>query len=74
MPQNAVPWSSTQREIDVEHFLLRHGPTKDLGDNATAKDFIKQFYFMAILKTSADTNAGQSQRLTHCIKIYVVTI
>ena len=24
--------------------------------------------FMAILKTSADTNAGQSHRLTHCIK------
>mgnify|MGYP006973392376 FL=1 len=25
-------------------------------------------YFMAILKTSADTNAGQSHRLAHCIK------
>ena len=24
--------------------------------------------FMAILKTSADTNAGQSRSLTHCIK------
>ena len=24
--------------------------------------------FMAILKTTADTNAGQSHRLTHCIK------
>ena len=24
--------------------------------------------FMAILKTSTDTNAGQSHRLTHCIK------
>ena len=24
--------------------------------------------FLAILKTSADTNAGQSRRLTHCIK------
>ena len=30
--------------------------------------FTVHCYFMAILKTSADTNAGQSHRLTHCIK------
>ena len=27
---------------------------------------------MAIPKTTADTNAGQSHRLTHCIKVYIV--
>ena len=36
-------WSATQREIDVENFSLQHGPTKSLGDNATAKDFSNQF-------------------------------
>ena len=31
------------REINVEQFYVRHGPTRDLGDNATAKDFFNQF-------------------------------
>ena len=43
VPQNAVHWSSTQREIDAEKFSLQHGPAKDLGDNASVKDFFKQF-------------------------------
>ena len=30
--------------------------------------FTVHCYFIAILKTSADSNAGQSHRLTHCIK------
>ena len=34
VPQNAVHWSSTQREIDVENFSLLYGPTKNLGDFA----------------------------------------
>lgn len=34
VPQNAVHWSSTQREIDVENFSLQYGPTKTLGDFA----------------------------------------
>ena len=43
VPQNAVYWSSMQREIDVENFSFRLGPTKNLGDIATAKDFFNQF-------------------------------
>ena len=43
MPRNEVHWSSTQQEIDVENFSLQQGPTKNLGDNATAKDFFNQF-------------------------------
>ena len=36
---NALQWSSTLREINVRQFSARHGPTRDLGDDATAKDF-----------------------------------
>ena len=43
MPQNAVHWSPTLQEINVEDFSLRHGPTKDLGNNATSKDYFYQF-------------------------------
>ena len=43
VPQNAVYWSSMQREIDVQNFSFRLGPTKNLGDIATAKDFFNQF-------------------------------
>ena len=43
VPQDAICWSSMQREIDLESFSLWDGPTKDLGDNATAEDFFNQF-------------------------------
>lgn len=36
---NALQWSSTLQEIDFRQFSIRHGSTRDLGDNATAKDF-----------------------------------
>lgn len=42
-PPNALQWSSTLREINVRQFSVRHGPTRDLGDNATAKDFFSLF-------------------------------
>ena len=32
-PPNALQWSSTLREINVQQFSVRHGPTSDLGDN-----------------------------------------
>ena len=38
---NAVHWSSTVSEINVEPFAIAHGPTKDLGPNA--KDFFNLF-------------------------------
>ena len=44
VPQNAVYWTSMQREIDLENFSFRLGPTKNLGDIATAKDFFNQFF------------------------------
>ena len=40
---NALQWSSTLREINVEWFSIYHGLTRDLGDNATAKDFFNVF-------------------------------
>ena len=36
---NTLQWSSTLRQIDIEQFSISHGPTRDLGENATAKDF-----------------------------------
>ena len=41
---NAIYWSTTLREITVEEFPLRHGATRDLGDNASAKDFFNFFF------------------------------
>ena len=43
VPQNVVHCSSLQWQIDLENFSLRHGPTKNLGDNATVKAFLNQF-------------------------------
>ena len=42
-PRNRIQWSSTLEGINVEEFSVRHGPTRDLGDNATAKDFFNRF-------------------------------
>ena len=40
---NAIQWSNTLREINVAQFSIPHGSTRDLGDNATAKDFFNMF-------------------------------
>ena len=40
---NALQWSSSLRQINVEEFSIRRGPTRDLGENATAKDFFNVF-------------------------------
>ena len=40
---NAIQWSTNLRGINVSEFSIRHGPTRDLGDNATAKDFFNVF-------------------------------
>ena len=40
---NAVHWSSTLSEINVEPFSIPHGPTKDLGPNVKSKDFFNLF-------------------------------
>ena len=50
VPQNAVHWSPTLQEINVADFSLRHGPTKDLGENATLKDYSYQFLDDAYLE------------------------
>ena len=70
VPQNAVYWSSKQREIDVENFSFRLGPTKNLGDIATAKDFFNQFldddyldqivrYAIAYARSKGDNNLAR---------------
>ena len=38
------------QEINVADFSLRHGPTKDLGENATSKDYFNQFLDDAYLE------------------------
>jgi len=40
---NLLQWSNTLSEINVEEFSVRHGPSRNLGDNATAKDFFNLF-------------------------------
>ena len=42
-PPNPLQWSNTLGGINVEEFSVRHGPSRDLGDNATAKDFFNLF-------------------------------
>ena len=39
----SVNWSSNLEEINVEEFVEMHGPTNNLGANATAKDFFDLF-------------------------------
>ena len=42
-PPNPLQWSNTLGGINVEGFSVRHGPSRDLGDNATGKDFFNLF-------------------------------
>ena len=42
-PPNPLQWSNTYSGINVEEFSVRHGPSRNLGDNATAKDFFNLF-------------------------------
>ena len=42
-PPNPLQLSNTLGGINVEEFSVRHGPSRDLGDNATAKDFFNLF-------------------------------
>ena len=42
-PSDSLQWSNTLSDINVEEFSVRHGPTKDLGGQATSKDFLNLF-------------------------------
>ena len=42
-PPNPLWWSNTLSEVNVEEFSVRHGPSRNLGDNVTAKDFFNLF-------------------------------
>ena len=42
-PPGALQWSNTLSNIIVEEFSVHHGPTKDLGGQATSKDFLNLF-------------------------------
>ena len=42
-PPNPLQWSNTLGGINVEEFSVSHGPSRDLRDNATAKDFFNLF-------------------------------
>ena len=43
VPPNPIQWSNTAQEITVEEFSVPHGPTRDLGNDASAKDFFNLF-------------------------------
>ena len=42
-PPGALHWSNTLTDFNVEEFSVHHGPTKDLGGQATSKDFLNLF-------------------------------
>ena len=42
-PPDPLQWSNTSSDINVEEFSVCHGPTKDLGGQATSKDFLNLF-------------------------------
>ena len=42
-PPDPLQSSNTLSDINVEEFSLRRGPTKDLGGQATSKDFLNLF-------------------------------
>ena len=42
-PPDPLQWSNTSSDINVEEFSVCHGPTKDLGSQATSKDFLNLF-------------------------------
>ena len=42
-PPDPLQWLNTLSDINVEEFSVRHGPTKDLGGQATSKDFLNLF-------------------------------
>ena len=42
-PPGALQWSNTFSDINVEEFSVHHDPTKDLGGQATSKDFLNLF-------------------------------
>ena len=39
-PPDPLQWSNTLSDINIEEFSVRHGPTKDLGGQATSQDFL----------------------------------
>ena len=42
-PPDSLQWSNTLSDINVEEFSVCLGPTKDLGGQATSKDFLNLF-------------------------------
>ena len=43
VPPNPIRWSNTAQEITVEECSVPHSPTRDLGNDASAKDFFILF-------------------------------
>ena len=43
VPPNPIQWSNTAQEITVEECSVPHGLTRDLGNDASAKDFFNLF-------------------------------
>ena len=62
-----VYWSFTLRD-DLRSFSLRHGPTKDLEDTATAKDFFNQFIDDDYLKAAPSKLRLSGARGDRCRK------
>ena len=57
-----------RRMLFAWHGILQFISQSGFSFDSVFFSFTGHCYFMAILKTSVDTNARQSHRLTHCIK------
>ena len=65
-PPDPLRWSNTLSGINVEEFSVRHGPSRNLGDNATAKDYFNLFINDEFLDESArKAKAAPSRLRTH---------
>ena len=76
---NAIQWSNTLREINVAQFSIPHGPTRDLGDNATAKDFFNltnRFHVAVRLfsnRSQMTSKCGKNKKVAHEAIVECVT-
>ena len=64
---NTLQWSSTLREINLRQFSIPHDLTRDLGDNATAKDFLSLFiddaYIDEIVRFTVEYACSKGDRM-----------
>ena len=74
-PPKPLQWSNTLSGINVQEFSVRHGPSRNLGGNAMAKDFLNFFindkfrdeivqHSIAYASLLAEVSHGQGSKLS----------